>query len=155
MGTPTENIQPCKKMKTMEGTPLSALPFDKSGEGKSSGTAPKAGSPPELFAREQNWVTVEVNPLYLRYLKDQKILGYRRPFGKTVLNLVTYEINVAEFRRCLNHCFRKALLIRYYSDYTHSTRRQAEIEAESTEIADLTAEICMSALYAELRRIPK
>ncbi|KAL6996487.1 hypothetical protein U1Q18_006620 [Sarracenia purpurea var. burkii] len=144
-----------KKRKASEGNTSTAIvQVGPSLPGPTSGVTSSAQADAELLFREQQRVTLELNPLalYIRLLKDRKELGYRRSTGKNRLEMVTYEIDVPTLRTNIGAVMRHALIARYQA---HTMMRQSDIVAEIDDIVPLVSDMCMSALYAKLHTLHK
>lgn len=118
--------------------------------GETSGVTAEAMFDTKLVSKELKRVTLEINPLYLRRLKDRKELGYSRSVGKKKLELWPIEIDVPRFRYAIKNVLMNALIARYH---THSEMRSIDIYTEINEIVPIVSDMCMSALYAKLRSI--
>jgi len=105
-----------------------------------------------LLPRQIQRASIEPNPAYLKRLEQRGEIGFRRLLGKKKLAMQLVVLDVSEFRRCIQHVLQGVLQLRYHSLGSY---RNSEISAEIEEIVPLTADMCMSALYARLRSIHK
>lgn len=104
----------------------------------------------ELLFRERTRIALDINPAYVSRLEDRRELGYYPNLANKHLAFTTFDLQVAEIRRCFTDVLTKALTVRYFD---RSNLRQAEIDDEMTRIVPLTVRACMCAIYAKLRAI--
>lgn len=105
-----------------------------------------------LVPRDPTRVTAEVPPSYLKLLRSRNELSLSRPVGKIEPTLTPLELKLPEFHTAIEAVMLASLKRRYS---TKGAMRHADIVAETTKIASLTADVCMSALYHKLRTLHK
>lgn len=147
-------------------------PFAKKRKLSSSRTGDETGAPPEnmamivapipqaqvdepqamaeLLFRERTRLALDFNPAYVSRLEKRRELGYYANPANRRLQFTTFDLNVAEFRRCITQVMTRVLHVRYYD---RSNLRATEITAEIAVIVPLTVSACMCAVYAKLRQI--
>ncbi|ABC73695.1 putative coat protein [Fragaria chiloensis cryptic virus] len=104
----------------------------------------------ELLYRERARIELDINPAYISRLESRREIGFYPPVASKNVPFTTFNIDVAEFRRCITHVLTAALKVRYYD---RSNLRNAEINTEINTIVPRTVSACMCAVYAKLRSI--
>ncbi|CAH9088394.1 unnamed protein product [Cuscuta europaea] len=152
MSTPMEEAsiditqQVAKKLKRPAGSKPQLLTYEVNAPARESQTLPEF--------RVKKGVVLAVDPEYFRHLVEIKVLGFQRPLGSKP-QLLTYEVNAEELRRCFNGCMFAGLRVRLFSNAAYETQTESAILALATEIAKFTTDVCMAALYAKLHSIHK
>nr|WKB12160.1 coat protein 2 [Allium deltapartitivirus] len=154
MADATKQLEPAsKKRKHAETSPeLSIVVSTKTPGESSKAMETDTAQQSELIPRQLQRLTLDVNPAYIRKLKDREELGYMRAADKQELEVKSFELDPKALRDAMTGTLKAALTYRWFA---HTSMSNTQIETQINKIAPYIVDMCMSALYAKLRNIHK